>query len=243
MKRDRLMEHLRSAGILAVWVLGTIIVWRIVLSIDAVQRAGFAVAPWRSSVYPAGLPWISFVDAGFLTLLIVVVLALGLHLRDFAYHAFPRTRAIGAIMRLLGVLFAVVIGNYAYDDFVYSPLFWQDLGWIYRLAFWLLIAGLAVIILLQVIRAWYELGYPTPAFVRTAVRLATGVEEPRSSRDIILRPQAPVSPETPTAPVARQQESPADRRCTQCQAILPKDARFCIKCGAQAAADIPDIPE
>jgi len=241
MNRSRAIEHLRSVGIMAAWLIGIVIVWRVVLSIDGVQRAGFAIGPWESEMYPMGLPWISFIDAGFLTLLMLVVLSLGRRLRGLAHAALPRLLAAGAILRMMGVLAAVIIGYFAYDDLVYTPLFWQDIGWIYKLAFWLAVALVSLLILLQVLRGWYEIDRSAPRFVRAIAGLTTGDSDvkSRSSGEIILRPRAEAPPEPP--PELAQKQPPPEKRCSQCQANLPQDARFCIRCGTEVPDDIPYV--
>lgn len=238
MNRSKAIEHLRSVGIVTAWLVGIIVVWRVVLSIDAVQRAGFAIGPFETEMYPYGLPWVSFIDAGFLTLLMLVVLSLGRHLRSLAHLALPRLLAAGAILRLLGVLAAVIIGYFAYDDLVYTPLYWQDIGWIYKLAFWLLVGGVSLLVLFQLSRAWYEIDRSAPSFVRTMAGLTMGGSEPKSSGEIILRPRAEARPESPSesAPKQPPKQPPPEKRCSQCQAVLPKDARYCIKCGEK----VPD---
>jgi len=245
MNRSRAIEHLRSVGIVAAWLIGIVIVWKIILSIDGVQRAGFAIGPFETEMYPYGLPWVSFIDAGFLTLLMLVILSLGRHLRDLARVVLPHLMAAHSILRLLGILAAVIIGYSAYDDLVYTPLYWQDIGWIYALAFWILVGVVSLLILLQILRAWYEIDSSAPSFVRTIAGLATGESEakPRASREIILRPRAEAPPEPPPESASKQQvpaEAP-EKRCGQCQALLPKHARFCIRCGTEIPDDIPYV--
>lgn len=45
-----------------IWFIGVLILWRVLLSIRAIQQSGFAIWPYETRVYPAGLPWQVEVD-------------------------------------------------------------------------------------------------------------------------------------------------------------------------------------
>lgn len=135
----------------------------------------------------------------------------------WAVDALPRITAIGSLLCLAGVLGAVIVGYNAYMDLIYSALYWQDLGWLYKLAFWLAIAVVAVLMLLQLAKLWTQ-SFDAPPYVRTVAGLAPGKSRSSTSDRIVLR----------TRPA---------RRCPQCLTVLRADERFCTKCGAKAPED------
>ena len=161
-----------------VWFVLLVVFRSVVLSMRGVQELGFAVPPFTSEVYPLGLLWSQAIDAAFLTVLIISVLSLGDRFKQLLASVFPKVPRLGNVGYLGAVAGAVVIGYFAYDDFLLPPLLSQGVEWAYRLIFWVIIAGVAATAAYEVTRMILEMIKPATSLQETIKISPPKKEEP-----------------------------------------------------------------
>jgi len=150
MKSDKVAGWVRAGIGYGVWFIAVLVLWRVVVSLDAVQRSGFAVEPFHTTAFPMGLPWVLFIDMAFLTVLLITFVSLGGRAREILGDALPSFPRIGGVAYLIGILLAVIVGYFAYADLIVPPLYSQGVDWAYRLVFWIAVAGICIAIAFEV---------------------------------------------------------------------------------------------
>jgi len=205
MDSGKLTGWIRTGIGYGAWIIGVLVVWRVVMSLDAVQRSGFAVEPFHTTAFPMGLPWVLFIDIAFLTVLLIILVSLGGRAREILTSALPGLPRLGDVAYLVGILLAVIVGYVAYDDLIVPPLYSQGVDWAYRLVFWLAVAGICSAIAFEV---WQT--------VQTVTKGSSSV--------ITLSRGSSGSPSASRQPVAV---------CRKCGTKLPDDAKYCSQCGAR----------
>jgi len=209
MESDKIAGWIRAAIGYGIWFVAVLVVWRVVVSLDAVQRSGFAVAPFRTPIFPGGLPWVLFIDIAFLTVMLVSFISLGSRAREVLVAALPKLPRLGNVAYLIGVLIAVIVGYFAYDGLVVPPLYSQGVDWAYRLVFGLAVAGICIAIAFE---DW-----------QTALTLTKG------RTPVITLPRQDVS--------GPQDQGSATTVCPRCGARFPQGAKYCSQCGVKVNDD------
>ena len=242
----KLRRHATPAGITLAWIAALLVAWRIVVSFDRV-RSAVSVLPFESSLYPMGLMWTSLIDAIFLTFVIALIIQFGRQLAKCALEILPGLQSVRSALLSASIMAATCVGYFAYDELVLEPLRWigagdheyffepsrwQGAGWVYQLAFWLLIAGASIAILLQGVRFWYEIDSCAPRFVQ-AIGGRLGRQAASRSPSIITLSPPRTEPEK-ADPLSAIEPRPT--HCMECGAELPLSARFCIMCGQEVSA-------
>ena len=140
-----------------VWFALLVVFREIVLSMPVVQQLGAAILPFTTDLYPHGLLWTQFVDAGFFTILVFSVLALGGRLRNSISTAFPTLFRLGNMVYLASSAAAVVIAYSAYAGFVLPPLRAQRVEWAYKLVLLVILGGIGATSLYEAVKLVVEL--------------------------------------------------------------------------------------
>jgi len=163
---DMLAEWVRAAIGYSIWFVLLLVFWRVILSLRAVQESGFAILPFQSEVFPAGLPWVAVINTAFLTIIIISVLSLGGRLRALLLFSIPQLPPLGSAGYHAGVLSAVIIGYFAYADLVLPLLYLQGVEWVYKLIFWILVAGISAVIVFDLVQAVLAVRVRADAVIR-----------------------------------------------------------------------------
>ena len=219
---DRVVGWVRALIAYAVWSVVVVIVWRVVLSLRSVQMSGFALEPFSNEIYVEGLPWVLLIDLGFHVILMLTALALGGRLKREISMGTSRYSRFGNAAYLVGVLGAVAIGYFAFDDLLLPVLRSQNVEWAYEVLFLVLAAGTSVAILFE--------------FVSAIVLAMRGkhihqerVQEPQTQGS-----DAPPGAGNAAEPAAQKGGSHHQSvKCAHCGKLLPGRAKFCGRCGAK----------
>jgi len=199
----RVVSCLRDLAGYGILLAGVLIVWQVVLSLHAVQRSGYLIWPYRTAVFPAGLPWVVVINVAFATVFLSYMVSLGSAADKTLTKEIPRLPQIGSIAHLAGILLAVIIGYLNYDDLVVPMLYSQGVDWIYRLAFALVVAGIGLAIAFEIWQA-----------AQSAMK---------SRSPVITLPQGPLD--------GIRREEGHDMVCGRCGTALPGAAKYCSHCG------------
>jgi len=197
----------------AIWLAVLVVIWRVVLSLEWIQSRGFALAPFRSEIYSGGLPWTLLIDVAFHTLLMISAVRLGGRLRRSLVGGSDRFRRLGHVARLGGILGAIIIGYYGFDELVYPLLYSQDVTWAYNLLLWVLLLGVAAAIVFELVGAVTLARRPSKPAVAPAGGKAVKSEAP------------------PAIPGVVAETATDDGTCPSCGKELPMNALFCGRCG------------
>lgn len=203
----------RTTIAFAIWIAVLVVIWRVVPSLEWVQSSGFALEPFRSDLYPDGLTWILLVDVAFHALLMITVIRLGGSLKQALVGASGRFRRLGHVARLGGIMGAIIIGYYGFDELVYPLLYFQDVTWAYNLLLWVLLLGIAAAITFELVGA---------------VALAKRRSKPlvAAADENVVESGAP-----PATPGVAASVVTDDGRCPSCGKKLPTNALYCGQCG------------
>lgn len=203
----RVVSCVRDLAGYGILLAGVLIAWRVVVSLNAVQRSGYLI--WPCDVFPAGLPWLVLINAAFATVFLAYIVSLGSAAEKTLTKEIPRLPRIGSIAHLAGILLAVIIGYLNYDDLVVPTLWSQGIDWVYRLAFALVVAGISLAIAFEI---WQ-----------------TAQSAMKSRASVITLPQAYLD--------GTRREEGHDMVCRRCGTGLPGTATYCSHCGEKVTRD------